>query len=230
MRKNLVVIRVGENSPHRKWLDGDPKRSWDLLLCPYQKISFKDALSLMPKDVLISSIIPGLKWSGIRALFAKWPLKRDWHSYRYIVFADEDLQIPPGTWTQFFKTVTEQKAALAAPALTIGSIASHPVTIQQSPGGARPTTFVEVMTPCFRVDVWEKMLPTLDETPSGIGWGLDYVWPKLLNYEGIYVVDETPVTHSNPNHSPQEVSQLGWIEMAAMLKKYDCEDRPERNL
>ena len=228
MRENLIIVRSGPNSRHPQWLEGDPDRSWDLLLCPYKSIPLKDALAL--GDIGISRVQPGLKWTGIRALFADWPFKKyDWHDYNYIVIADDDLQVAPGTWTRFFKLCEDNYAALAAPALTIGSVASHPITVQQAPTGARRTTFVEVMTPCFRTDVWEGMLPTLAETPSGIGWGVDYVWAKLLGYKDIFVMDETPVTHSRPGNNTDEICKLGFAEMEAMLKKFQA-PQLERNL
>ncbi len=221
MRENLIIVRSGPNSRHPQWLEGDPDRSWDLLLCPYKSIPLKDALAL--DDIGISRVQPGLKFTGLRTLFAHWPFKKyDWHDYNYICLADDDLQVTPGTWTKFFKIVAENNAALAAPALTIGSVASHPVTVQQAPSGVRRTTFVEVMMPCFRVDVLEKLLPTFDETPSGVGWGLDYVWAKLLDYQGIYVVDETPVTHARPSANTATNAQAGFTEMERMLSKYQA--------
>lgn len=228
MRENLIIVRSGPNSRHPQWLEGDPDRSWDLLLCPYKSIPLKDALAL--DDIGISRVQPGLKWTGIQALFADWPFKKyDWHDYNYIVIADEDLQVAPGTWTKFFRIVAKNNAALAAPALTLGSVASHPVTVQQAPTGARRTTFVEVMTPCFRADVLEMLLPTFAETPSGVGWGLDYVWARLLEYKGIFVVDETPITHLVPSHNDPQVSAQGHAEMKAMMEKHQAPPL-ERNL
>jgi hypothetical protein len=214
MRKNLIIVRAGPNSLHQSWLDGDKSRTWDLLVCPYVEVSFSKA-----PGVKISKVIPGLKYAGLRNLLTT---DKIWASYDYIILADDDLRVPPGTWTRFFANVTKNKAALAAPALTIGSVASHPVTVQQSPIGARRTTFVEVMMPCFRVDVLEKLLPTFDDSPSGIGWGLDYVWGKLLDYKDIFVVDETPISHSTPSHNDPRVVQLGFAEMKAMMKKYNA--------
>lgn len=220
MRENLIVVRAGPKSLHPTWLEGDPHRTWDLLLCPYAPLTLREALAT--KGVLISRTMPGLKYVGIRALFASWPFIRLWQSYQYIMLADDDLEVVPGTWTKFFKIVAENNAALAAPALTIGSVASYPVTVQQAPTGVRRTTFVEIMTPCFRVDVLEKLLPTFKETPSGLGWGLDYCWAKILAYQDIFVVDETPVTHSRPSNNDPAVSQRGLAEMKAMMKKYDA--------
>ncbi len=227
MRENLSIVRAGPKSLHPDWLEGDPHRSWDLLLCPYAKVPLAHTLKIKPDYQ--GPPTPGLKWTGIRTLLAHWPFKTDWRVYRYICLADDDLQVTPGTWTKFFKIVAENNAALAAPALTIGSVASHPVTVQQAPTGARRTTFVEIMTPCFRVDVFEKLLPTLAETPSGVGWGLDYVWARLLEYQGIFVIDETPITHSRPSNNSDEICKIGFAEMEAMLKKYQA-PQLEKNL
>lgn len=218
MRENLIIVRAGPNSLHPDWLTGDPHRSWDLLLCPYVKIPFAFA----HKPDFQSLITQGLKWTGIKSLFSPWPFKRDWQTYKYLCFADDDLVATPGTWTKFFKLCADNNAALAAPALAIGSVASHPVTVQQAPTGVRRTTFVEIMTPCFRTDVWQTMLPTLAESPSGVGWGLDYVWAKMLDYRDIFVMDETPVVHSRPSNNSPATSKAGFAEMQAMMQKYQA--------
>jgi hypothetical protein len=54
------------------------------------------------------------------------------------------------------------------------------------------------MMPCFRSDILSNLLHTLDLTPSGFGFGLDFLWPKLLAYSGVFIVDETAVLHTRP--------------------------------
>jgi hypothetical protein len=220
MKRNLIIVCAGRSSKHRTWLTEDPNRNWDLYVCPFVEIPPTTGNGVTTG----SSFYTGFQFAALSALLDTW---RGWESYRYIVLADDDLIVPPGTWSKFFARVVCYHAALSAPALTPDSIASHRVTVQRPGARARRVSFVEGMMPCFRVDVLEKLRHTFAETKTGIGYGLDYVWPKLLDYKGIYIIDETPITHPRGHTSRPEIDAAALREMAAMLKKYDCECPPE---
>lgn len=216
---NLIIVRAGARSLHQHWLDGDPARTWDILVCPYQEIPPQ-----LSENVLTSNVIPGQKWSGLTTLFDTW---RGWREYDYISLADDDLFVMPGTWSRFFERVAHYDAKLAAPALSQDSVASHPVTVRHAGCAARRTTFVEIMMPTFRVDVLAQLLPTFAETKTGLGWGLDYVWPALLRYQGIFVIDSTPVLHWRPSAYTTEAAASGQAEMARIMANYGATVREE---
>ena len=61
---------------------------------------------------------------------------------------------------------------------------------------ARRTGFVEIMVPGFSRPALQQLLPTLDESETGWGWGLDGLWPKLLGYRDLGSRDGVPVLHT----------------------------------
>ena len=207
--KNLIICSASERSLHQVWLDGDPNRNWDLYLSPYRALAPRQS-----PDIEIGKIRSGPKFTCLHDLLIQ---ENGWRRYQYITLADEDVFAMPGTWSRFFEQATEFNAALSAPALTPNSIYSHPVTVQQPGSRARRVSFVESMMPCFRVDILEKLLHTFALSPTGAGWGFDYLWAAMLDYQGIYVIDETPVTHWRPNvHTTN-----GFPEMNALLARFN---------
>jgi hypothetical protein len=63
---------------------------------------------------------------------------------------------------------------------------------------ARRVGFVEIMVPCFRREALEQLLPTLELSTTGWGWGLDSLWPKRLGYKDLGIIDGVPVLHTRP--------------------------------
>ena len=217
MSRDLIIVRAGPGSLHRTWLEADPSRDWDLFISPYIDRGTNFTASA---GVMIGDVLPGQKWTGLRALLNGWP---DWRNYRYVALPDDDLFAMPRTWSRFFELAARCDAKLAAPALSVDSLFSYWVTVRNTEFVARRVSFVELMMPCFRSDVLSKLLPTLDLTETGYGWGLDIVWPKLLSYEDIFIVDETPVVHPRPgSYTDSEMVAKGRAEMDGALRKYDA--------
>jgi hypothetical protein len=84
--------------------------------------------------------------------------------------------------------------------------------------------FVEIMVPGLRTSALASLLPTLDLTETGWGWGLDSVWPKLLGYERVGIIDGTPVRHTRPVGQMRDVElhQRILAESDMMFERYDC--------
>jgi F5/8 type C domain len=199
--KNLLVLRCGKNSLHRQWLEHGA-RNWDIILCPYQEIEAED---------LPTFLIPGQKWSGLYEFLTK---NRVWQEYNYICLPDDDIDVDAQTWSDFFDYCHRLNAKLAAPALTPNSYFSHHVTMQNMSFTARATSFVEIMNPCIRRDVLEQLLPTMQLSRAGTGFGLDFLWSAMMNYEDIWIVDQTPVHHTRPVGSARDGA-------LAALSRYD---------
>jgi hypothetical protein len=89
---------------------------------------------------------------------------------------------------------------------------------------ARRAGFVEIMVPCFSRAALERLLPTLDLTTTGWGWGLDSLWPKLLDYRNVGVIDAAPVLHTRPVGAfrDAELDQAVRAESDAIMARYDC--------
>ncbi len=210
-RNNLMICSASDRSLHHTWLDGDPNRNWDLHLMPYRALS-----APQPPDITVDAVVTEQKYAAYYTLLTE---SRWWRDYRNIMLVDEDIFAMPGTWSRFFDWSDKVNAALSAPALTPNSIFSHPVTVQQPGCVARRTSFVESMMPCFRVGTLTALLPSFTADPTGMGWGLDYAWAKLLNYAGIYVIDATPVTHWRPGTHTRSY----WPEVQTVLTKFNAQ-------
>ncbi|BCX82119.1 hypothetical protein MIT9_P1704 [Methylomarinovum caldicuralii] len=133
------------------------------------------------------------KFQLLNRLLAGIPLEK----YAFVLVCDDDIQLPAGFLDEFLTLQQRYDFALAQPARTPNSHLDHAI-VRQVPGMiARQTRFVEI-GPLFsiRQDALPLLLPFPDTSP--MGWGLDFVWPVILERQGLRlgIVDQTPVRHS----------------------------------
>jgi hypothetical protein len=216
MRRNLVIARVGASSLHPEWIDDAQERDWDLYLCPYQPIPDQSGL-----DCTVGEVITGPKWTGIRELLSRWD---GWRDYEKVWLPDDDIRADPHVIEAMFDVAGRLGLQLFAPALDEGSYYAHFDTMRNTSCYARRGGWVEIMVPAFTREALELVLPTLDETETGWGWGLDSVWPKLLGYEGIGIIDGLAVTHTRPvgEMRDEELRRRVLAESDALFERYDC--------
>lgn len=193
MKKNLIVVRAGDNSLHPEWLG--PNQNFDLV------VSYFGNQQDLYKDKALRIDHKGSKWQGLHLVMTCPELNGEqinWRDYEYICFPDDDLRASVDTWNEFFDIVNELQPELSQPALTLDSYHSHKITLQVPEVKYRKTDFVEVMTPCFRKDFFFAARHTFSENISG--WGLDHLWPEMLDPEtrNFVIVDKTPVVHTRP--------------------------------
>jgi hypothetical protein len=215
-RRHLVIPRVGRHSLHPLWLKGATERSWDLYLCPFEPLQ-PQALA----DCRSSEVIAGPKWAGLRELLNTW---NGWREYDHIWLPDDDVLTDADNLNRFFSIATELAWDLCAPALHDDSYYAHYSTMRNRNCSARRMGFVEIMVPCFSRMALERLLPTLALSTTGWGWGLDSVWPKLLNYEHMGVIDATPVLHTRPVGAfrDAELGRRVLAESDRLLSMHDC--------
>jgi hypothetical protein len=216
MRKNLVLLRVGPSSIHRGWIDADTSRTWDLYLSPYSPIADEPDM-----ECLVGELIRGPKWSGIREVLNTWD---GWREYDYIWLPDDDIGASQNVINDMFRVAAAMGFDLFAPALDSASYYAHFDMMQNTSFFGRWVGFVEIMVPGFSRSALERLLPTLDLSKTGWGLGLDSVWPKLLDYSNIGVLDGITVTHTRPigQRRDDELATLMLEESDAILAKYDC--------
>lgn len=216
MRKNLVVTRAGASSLHSCWVDRAKARDWDLYLAPYQDIPEQSGL-----ECVVGDVIPGPKWSGIRELLNAWD---GWRDYDYVWLPDDDIYANQDTIERMFEVAAAVGLDLFAPALHEASYYAHFSTMENRRFYGRWVGFVEIMMPGFSRPALEKLLPTLDLSETGWGWGLDSVWPKLLGYENVGIIDATAVIHTRPvgEMRDAELARRVIEESDSMLATYDC--------
>jgi hypothetical protein len=123
-------------------------------------------------------------------------LTEDACEFDWVIFCDDDVEMAEGFLDRFIQLVETYDFALSQPARTIDSYTDHPI-VQVMPGlAARRTRFVEIgPLIAVRRDAMPWLLPFPDD--SGMGWGLDLVWPRKLEPLGLRlgIVDATPIAH-----------------------------------
>jgi hypothetical protein len=216
MRNNLVLLRVGPSSLHRGWIDVDTPRNWDLRLAPYSPIIDQSDI-----DCSVGEVIPGPKWSGIRQVLNTWD---GWREYDFIWLPDDDIRASQDVIDEMFRVAEAVGLDLFAPALDSASYYAHFDMVRNTSFYGRWVGFVEIMVPGFSRAALEKVLPTLDHSETGWGLGLDSVWPKLLDYSNIGMLDGITVTHTRPigERRDDDLAKRMLEESDAILAKYDC--------
>jgi len=211
------VARVGRASLHRSWVDRGMPRDWDLLLSPYQPIAPQPDL-----DCMVGDVIPGAKLAGVRELLTGWD---GWREYDHVWLPDDDILADQRTLSRMFEVARALGLDLFAPALREDSYYAHFSTMRNARFHGRWVGFVEIMMPGFSTAALDRLLPTLDETATGWGWGLDSVWPKLLGYENVAIIDGTPVVHTRPVGQLRDADLARQVlaESDALLERYRCD-------
>jgi hypothetical protein len=219
MAKSLVLARVGRNSLHRCWIDQDKPRNWDLYLCPFQEIPSQTGL-----ECIEGKVIPGPKWTGLRQLLNDWD---GWRDYDYIWLPDDDIFASQDTISAMFSAARELGFQLFAPGLHESSYYAHYIAMRNRSFFARRVGFVEIMVPCFSRSALEQLLPTLDLSTTGWGWGLDSLWPKLLNYKDLGIIDGISVLHTRAvgQFRDPDLSRRVNEESDRIFADYDCGQR-----
>jgi hypothetical protein len=215
-RRNLVLLRVGPNSLHEQWFSDDETRNWDLVLSPYVPIEPQRGVQCTVGDV-----VPGPKWSGLREVLHTWS---GWRDYEQIWLPDDDILASQRVINDMFDVASGVGLDLFAPALDEHSHYAHFDMLRNRSFFGRWVGFVEIMVPGFSCTALDRLLPTLDLSETGWGLGLDSVWPKLLGYRNVGVIDGLTVTHTRPigQRRDEELAKRMLDESNAILERYDC--------
>lgn len=217
-RRNLIIARVGDASLHPLWL-ASPTRTYDLFLSYYGKTEGKYST-----DAEYYETRTGTKWGGIFELLeANWDIVKD---YDAVWMPDDDISMAPTDIVKMFDMFHAFELSLAQPALTKDSYSYWNIAYREDNSFLRLTDFVEVMMPIFDRSSLQWLRPTFAEAPSG--WGLDYVWPKLLAHRGkknaIGIIDAVAAKHTRPlgGGDLYKSKSIGnpAAEMAQILSKY----------
>lgn len=216
-RRNLVIVRAGDNSVHPGWL-ADAERNFDIYVS-----YFGNEVNRYADSADFHENRKGMKWPVLGELLQAQPelLER----YAYFWFPDDDIVTDTATINRMFDFAAAYQLALAQPALTRNSYYSWPLLLQDPRYQLRYSRFVEVMVPVFDRAALRTCLPTFTENNSG--WGLDFVWPLLLRSRGeqaIAIIDATAVFHSRPIGGGELYGTTGTSVAAAdrdaLLRKY----------
>lgn len=223
-RRNLVIVRAGERSLHPGWLSGEGARSWDIVVNYYG-----DDPELYRRDDVTRIDSKGPKWPALQALLRENPgFLRD---YEHIWLPDDDLETSKEEINRLFEIFAARDLQVAQPSLAWGSYFGHLTTLHNRSFVLRYTNYVEVMAPCFTAGVLEKAVPLFNQNLSG--WGLDFVWPKLVDKPmgQIAIIDEVKVRHTRPVGGPnykmlRERGVSPWDELRDFCKVNNIDEEP----
>jgi hypothetical protein len=188
MSKNLVIAPVGDNSLHQNWLHEN--QNFDLILIYYgdsdlifEKYEKDSILTLRDKGpagkLYYRSILNNLE------LIKK---------YDFIWLPDDDLDTNYIEINKLFETHKKYSLSLSQPSI-YGHV-SYDIERQNKSTILRFTNFVEVLCPLMNLETLMMLYPTYNLNESS--WGLDYLWPKILNYpnDKIAIIDLAFVVHT----------------------------------
>lgn len=121
---------------------------------------------------------------------------RDAGAFDWVLIIDDDVELPEGFLDRFIALADRYDFALCQPARTEDSYIDHSIVMRMPGLAARRTRFVEI-GPVFAIrrDAMPLLMPFGAE--CGMGWGLDFVWPGIIEPAGLRmgIIDATPVAH-----------------------------------
>ncbi len=123
-------------------------------------------------------------------------MTRDAYHFDWVVICDDDIEAPADFLDDFLDVAERFDFALCQPARTEDSYIDHAIVRRMAGLSARRTRFVEI-GPCvaIRRDAVPLLLPFGRD--CGMGWGLDFIWPGIIETAGLRmgIIDAVPVAH-----------------------------------
>ena len=225
-KRNLVIVRAGDESLHETWLGPlGSDRSWDLVVS-----YFGTHPHIHRRSDVVRIDHQGTKFQGLYALLMSGEL--DWRSYDRIWVPDDDLACTSSMVERLFTYFECHQLHLAQPSLSHDSYLSHGITIHNPNLLLRRVNFVEVMAPMFSRNLLERVLHTFAESESG--WGLDFVWPKFVPRpkRDAAIIDAVQVRHTRPIGGPSYTRMRAegrspQAEMDGLLSAYGVTDKAQ---
>jgi hypothetical protein len=123
-------------------------------------------------------------------------MTRDAGRFDWVLIIDDDVELPEDWLDRFLALAERYDFALCQPARTEDSYIDHGIVMRMPGLSARRTRFVEIgPVVAIRRDAMPLLMPFGDE--AGMGWGLDLLWPGLLELAGLRmgIIDATPIAH-----------------------------------
>jgi hypothetical protein len=140
MRENLIVVRAGDASLHRRWINDTRARNFDLLVSYYGSSPGRYERKADHYHAMRGPRWPAHDWL--------WRHRRDlFDRYERVAFVCDDVDADTRTWNAMFDLCGWFGLDLAQPA--VAGYVNHAITRPVAGALLRYTTFVEVMCPVF---------------------------------------------------------------------------------
>lgn len=190
MEKNIIIIPCGDNSLHINWIT--EYSNFDIGFIYYG--SDDNKFNEYKEKSKFSLKLKGEKWFLINEFLNKY--NNDLKNYEYFWFPDDDLQGNTDSINKLFEINKFYNLELSQPSLD--GFISHEIVKHVNGNILRYTNFVEIICPLMSFSSLLKLKHTFTLTQSG--WGIDFLWTKLLNNptDKIAIIDDVIITHTKP--------------------------------
>jgi len=178
-----ISSELSKSSIHQvrqKWIVIDPESPEQLTASP--ELYLQRIRSIIPRTPLLNSLLIGERLAA----------------FDYVIIVDDDIRLPPKFIDSYLTINTMLGFSLSQPARTWNSYISHAITRRNRGLYGRQTNFVEVgPLVCVSKIIFGEIFP-LDEESAPMGFGLDLVWPVLVQEKKLSmgIIDCVPVDHS----------------------------------
>jgi hypothetical protein len=123
-------------------------------------------------------------------------LLTDRSAFDWVILSDDDIEVGDGFVDALIAMAERFDFALCQPARTHDSYVDHCFVARLSGLLGRQTRFVEIgPLVCMRADAVPLLLPFNED--CRMGWGLDFVWPIIIENAGLRmgIIDSVPIAH-----------------------------------
>lgn len=221
MKKNIVIAPCGNKSRlfDSAWLKDKSARSFDICLLFYHE---QIEMPTLYEEIDYFFHLKDFKYRMLDNLLTN--IKPEWlHEYDYFFFLDDDIDIDTEGINNMFLFSKIFNSSISQASLSSDSFCSWPIFKQHPECFLRYVGQIEVMAPLFSQAALKICLPTFSETLSS--WGLDSVWPKLLNYSEteLIIFDQIVMKHTLPVGGGELYTKLGidpYVEWKQVTSKY----------
>jgi hypothetical protein len=159
----------------------------------WARIGIRKGAALVEAVTVMSSPAPIPKFKILNQMLKEVSMR----DFDVLLVLDDDIVLPRGFIDAFIAAQQQCDFSLCQPARTHTSWIDHRMVEQEDGLMGRQTRFVEI-GPVFsiRSDLFDTLLPFDERSP--MGWGLDFVWPILVEGRGLKmgIIDAVPVDHS----------------------------------
>lgn len=226
-RRNLIVVRAGDMSLHRRWMDDSRSRNFDLLVSYYGRAPGRYQGRCDHYHAMTGPRWPAHDWL--------WRNRRElFDRYERVAFVCDDVDAVTRVWNAMFNLCEWFDLDLAQPAIT--GYVNVPITMPVAGSVLRYTDWVEVMCPVFSRRALAICGDTFRESVSG--WSLGRVWGSRLPHPDyrIAIVDALTVAHTSVTRQGDLRPVLDALgiepsdEAATMLARLGLERAPPREI
>jgi hypothetical protein len=194
--KNIIIAPCGNKATIFKdfWLKDKDNKEFDICLLFYDdEIKNKNHF----EEVSYFYHLKGFKYPMISKLLND--IHPEWlQKYEYFYFLDDDIEIDTNQINNMFSLSKTMNSWISCASLTHDSYCSWPLFKHDPRSFCRFVGQIEVMAPLFNQYSLQKCLPSFNDNKSS--WGMDSVWPKILDYpeNKLIIFDTVQMKHVNP--------------------------------